>query len=297
MNIITILVPDFTLILIGFVLMRTTDWGQSFWTSLEKLVYFILFPALLFVSTARTPLDFHATGKLLQVALLAVSCGIALGWLAKPLFRPGPMIFESGVQTAFRFNSYIALAVAFRLAGEAGTSLMALIIGFAVPVCNMAAVHALAHRNQGTLLKELAKNPLLIATASGTLFNLAGGSLPEVVAVTLARMGSASIALGLLMVGAGLKLTGLAEARGISAYFVFVKLIAVPAIALGLGRWMALPPLQLQIAVMFCALPTASSAYVLATRMGGNGTLVAFLISAGTLLSIATLPLWLLLVG
>lgn len=297
MNIITILVPDFTLILIGFILMRTTDWGQSFWTSLEKLVYFILFPALLFVSTARTPLDFHATGKLLQVALLAVSCGIALGWLAKPLFRPGPMIFESGVQTAFRFNSYIALAVAFRLAGEAGTSLMALIIGFAVPVCNMAAVHALAHRNQGTLLKELAKNPLLIATASGTLFNLAGGSLPEVVAVTLARMGSASIALGLLMVGAGLKLTGLAEARGISAYFVFVKLIALPAIALGLGRWMALPPLQLQIAVMFCALPTASSAYVLATRMGGNGTLVAFLISAGTLLSIATLPLWLLLVG
>ena len=297
MNIITILVPDFTLILIGFVLMRTTDWGQSFWTSLEKLVYFILFPALLFVSTARTPLDFHATGKLLQVALLAVSCGIALGWLAKPLFRPGPMIFESGVQTAFRFNSYIALAVAFRLAGEAGTSLMALILGFAVPVCNMAAVHALAHRNQGTLLKELAKNPLLIATASGTLFNLAGGSLPEVVAVTLARMGSASIALGLLMVGAGLKLTGLAEARGISAYFVFVKLIALPAIALGLGRWMALPPLQLQIAVMFCALPTASSAYVLATRMGGNGTLVAFLISAGTLLSIATLPLWLLLVG
>ena len=297
MNIITILVPDFTLILIGFVLMRTTDWGQSFWTSLEKLVYFILFPALLFVSTARTPLDFHATGKLLQVALLAVSCGIALGWLAKPLFRPGPMIFESGVQTAFRFNSYIALAVAFRLAGEAGTSLMALIIGFAVPVCNMAAVHALAHRNQGTLLKELAKNPLLIATASGTLFNLAGGSLPEVVAVTLARMGSASIALGLLMVGAGLKLTGLAEARGISAYFVFVKLIALPAIALGLGRWMALPPLQLQIAVMFCALPTASSAYVLATRMGGNGTLVAFLISAGTLLSSATLPLWLLLVG
>ena len=297
MNIITILVPDFTLILIGFVLMRTTDWGQSFWSSLEKLVYFILFPALLFVSTARTPLDFHATGKLLQVALLAVSCGIALGWLAKPLFRPGPMIFESGVQTAFRFNSYIALAVAFRLAGEAGTSLMALIIGFAVPVCNMAAVHALAHRNQGTLLKELAKNPLLIATASGTLFNLAGGSLPEVVAVTLARMGSASIALGLLMVGAGLKLTGLAEARGISAYFVFVKLIALPAIALGLGRWMALPPLQLQIAVMFCALPTASSAYVLATRMGGNGTLVAFLISVGTLLSIATLPLWLLLVG
>ncbi len=295
MNILSLLVPDFTLILIGFVLIRLTDWGDGFWTGLEKLVYFILFPALLFVSTARTPLDFHTTGKLLQVALIAVASGIVLGWLAKPLFRPGPMIFESGVQTAFRFNSYIALAIAFRLAGEAGTSLMALIIGFAVPLCNTAAVHALAHGSNRSLLPEIVKNPLLVATASGTLFNLAGGSLPDVIATTLSRMGSASIALGLIMVGAGLKLNALSQARGISAYFIGVKLIALPAIALSLGRWFELPPLQLQIAVMFCALPTASSAYVLAARMGGNAPLVAFLISAGTLLSIVTLPVWLML--
>jgi predicted permease len=203
------------------------------------------------------------------------------------------MIFESGVQTAFRFNSYIALAVAFRLAGEQGTTLMALIIGFAVPVCNAAAVHALASQNKGRLWQEMLQNPLLLATAGGTLFNLCGGSLPEVVILTLTRMGSASIALGLIMVGAGLRFTGLSEARGISAYFVFIKLIALPAIALSCGRWMELPPLQLQIAVMFSALPTASSAYVLATRMNGNGPLVAFLISVGTLLSIITLPFWL----
>ena len=295
MNTITLLVPDFLLILIGFVLIRITDWGQTFWTGLEKLVYFVLFPALLFVSTSRTPLDFHATGSLLQVALIVVSSGIVLGWLAKPLFRPGPMIFESGVQTAFRFNSYIGLAIAYRLGGEAGTSLMALIIGFAVPVANMAAVHALAHRNKGSLLTEMAKNPLLLATAGGTLFNVLGGVLPEVAASTLSRMGSASIALGLLMVGAGLKLEGLSEARGISAYFTAIKLLALPALSLALANSFELPPLQKQIAVMFSALPTASSAYVLATRMGGNGPLVAFLISASTLLSIVTLPMWLLL--
>ena len=297
MNFFSILIPDFTLILIGFVLIRITHWGADFWSGLEKMVYFVLFPALLFVSTARTPLDFHVTGNLLAVALITVLCAIALGWLAKPLFRPAPMIFESGVQTAFRFNSYIALAVAFRLAGEQGTSLMALIIGFAVPICNAAAVHALAHQKKGMLLQELAKNPLLLATAGGTLFNLAGGSLPEVVGVTLSRMGSASIALGLIMVGAGLKFSAINQARGISAYFISVKLLVMPAIALALGTFMQLPVLQLQIAVMFCALPTASSAYVLATRMGGNGPLVAFLISAGTLLSIATLPLWLALAG
>ncbi len=296
MSIATILLPDFLLILLGFALMRIGKWETAFWTGLEKLVYFVLFPALLFYSTARTPLDFSATGKLLQVALTACVSGIVLGWLAKPLFRPGPMIFESGVQTAFRFNSYIALAVAYRLGGEQGTSLMALIIGFAVPLCNMAAVHALVHRSGGLLL-ELAKNPLLIGTAAGIGFNLAGLQLPEIIGTTLSRIGNASIALGLIMVGAGLRLSGQRESKGIAAYFLAVKLLALPAIAFGMGRWIGLPTLQLQIVVAFAALPTASSAYVLAARLGGNGPLVAFLISAGTLISIATLPAWLLLVS
>lgn len=295
MSIITILLPDFALIIIGFMLQRSTSWGAAFWAGLEKMVYFILFPALLFYATSRAPLDFASTGKLLQVALVAILFGIVLGWLAKPLFRPGPMLFESGVQTAFRFNSYMGLAVAYRLAGDQGTSLMALIIGFSVPICNMAAVHALVHKSGG-LLKELAKNPLLLATVGGLLFNLLGLQIPEVIGVTLSRMGNAAIALGLILVGAGLRLSGLHEAKGMAGYFIAVKLLALPAIAYGLGRWIGLSTLQLQIAVMFCALPTASSAYVLAARMGGNGPFVAFLISAGTLLSIVTLPFWLLLV-
>lgn len=292
MSIAAILLPDFALILLGFALARGTDWGTPFWSGLEKMIYYVLFPALLFHSTARTALDFGSTGRMLQAALLAMVCGIALGWLAKSLYRAGPMVFESGVQTAFRFNSYIGLAIASRLAGEQGTSLMALIIGFAVPLANMAAVHALVHRSGG-LLAELAKNPLLIATASGMAFNLLGLHLPEVAGATLSRMGNASIAVGLITVGAGLRLSGLHEAKGMACHFLAVKLLAMPAIGLALARWYGLPALQMQIAVAFCALPTASSAYVLAARMGGNGPFVAFLISAGTLMSALTLPFWL----
>jgi predicted permease len=292
MSVISILFPDFSLILLGFLLMRFTDWGPQFWSGLERLIYYFLFPALLFYSTAHTSFDFANTRKMLQIALLALCCGIALGWLAKPLFRVGPMIFESGVQTAFRFNSYIALAIASRLGGTEGTSLMALLIGFAVPLCNMAAVHALVHKNGG-LLVELLKNPLLIATALGMTLNLLGVPLPDTIAATLSRMANASIALGLLAVGAGLRLSGLHEGKGIAAYFITVKLMLVPLIGYGLARWFGLPPLQQQIVVTFCALPTASSAYVLAARMGGNGPFVAFLISSGTVLSVLTLPIWL----
>jgi predicted permease len=296
MSIVNILLPDFSLILFGALLIRVTNWGREFWTGLEKLIYFVLFPALLFYSTSRAPLDFGTTGRVLQVALAATIGGMLLGWLAKPLFKAGPMIFESGVQTAFRFNSYIALAAASRLDAGQAASTMALIIGFAVPLTNMASVHALVGQ-RGGLLRELLKNPLLIATVAGVAFNLLGLHLPEVAGVILSRLGNASIALGLMMVGAGLRISGLRASQGIAAYFIFVKLLAVPAIAYGLGLWLGLPTLQLQVVVLFAALPTASSAYVLAVRMGGNGPLVAFLISAGTLLSMATLPLWLALVG
>nr|WP_217345538.1 AEC family transporter [Noviherbaspirillum sp. L7-7A]MBV0879832.1 AEC family transporter [Noviherbaspirillum sp. L7-7A] len=292
MSIASILLPDFSLILLGVILMRITRWGSEFWAGLEKMVYYVLFPALLFYSTSRTPLDFSATGRLIQAALLLVLGGIAMGWLARPLFKVGPMSFESALQTAFRFNSYMALAIAYRLGGENGTSMMALIIGFAVPLCNMAAVHALVHKSGG-LARELAKNPLLLATGSGVLFNLSGLPMPEVAGVLLSRMGNASIALGLILVGAGLRLSGLSEGKAMSTYFIAVKLLAMPALAMLLGRLFGLPWLQLQILVMFGALPTASSAYVLAARLGGNAPLVAFIISAGTLVSIATLPLWL----
>lgn len=295
MSVFTLLFPDFSLILLGFLLARYANWGGHFWAGVEKIVYFLLFPALLFYTTSRTHFDFHATGRLLAVGITATACAMLLGWLARSLFSAPPRFFESGVQTAFRFNSYIALALASRLAGEQGTALMALLIGFLVPLCNMAAVYALAH-NSGRLLKEIASNPLVIGTASGVLCSVLDIHLPEGVTATLSRLGSASIALGLLAVGAGIRFSAIHEAKGLAACFLTIKLLLLPMIAWLAGKAAGLPALQLQIVVVFCALPTASSAYVLAARMGGNGPFVAFLISVSTVLSAFSLPFWLSLV-
>jgi malonate transporter len=299
MNTVSLLLPDFSLILIGLVLFRITNWGGEFWAGAEKLVYFVLFPSLLFYSTARTPLHFETTGSMVLIGTIASLCAIALTWIGRPLLRgqarkvpDQPLQYECGMQTAFRFNSYIALALTTRLAGEQGAGLAALLIGFGVPLCNMAAVHSMVQKD-GHLLKELARNPLLIATASGLLFNMLGLTVPEVAGAVFTRMGNAAVAMGLLLVGAGLRLAGMHQGKVISAYFITIKLLIMPALAYAMARYANLPLLQMQILVLFCGLPTASSAYILAARMGGNGPLVAFQISAGTMLSALTLPFWL----
>lgn len=293
MNAVALLLPDFALILIGVALYRWAGFDEPFWRGLERLVYFVLFPAMLFSSIAAAGIDLAATANLIGAALGAVIGGLLLGLATVPLFRPQPILFASGLQTAFRFNSYIALATAGRLGGAEGVTLMALIMSFVVPVCNIASVTALARHGTTGLWRGLITNPLLLATISGLLFNLAGGVLPDIAAQTLSRLGSASIALGLTAVGAGLRFEHQIPERRMVGWFIATKLVAMPAIAWVLADLLHLPPLQRQIVIGFAALPTAPAAYILAVRMGGDGHIVAFLITTGTLLSLVTLPLWL----
>ncbi|HET7776608.1 MAG TPA: AEC family transporter [Azospira sp.] len=287
-----LLLPDFALILLGLLLRRHMHLGDHFWMGLEKLVYFILFPALLLNAVLKTRLDLAAAGPLLLTAFAAMATGMVLSWLGLKLFRLKPLVFASIFQCGFRFNSYIGLAAAGLLFGNPGIAAMGLIVGAAVPFANFTSVWMLACHGEAGVLKEVARNPLIWATASGFLLNLAGFVPPQPLQMFLSRLADASIALGLLAVGAALRLQGQSGVRGASCFLVGVKLLALPLAAALVGRWLGLSGLYYNVVVLFAALPTASSAYILAMRMGGDGQSVAWLISATTLVSMLTMPVW-----
>jgi predicted permease len=293
MSLALLLIPDFALILFGFFLNRLTDWGRNFWAGLEKLIYFVLFPALLFNSIAKTKIDFIAAAPALKTVLLTVLAGMALAWLAKWLLKPEAKIFASGFQTAFRFNSYIGLAIAGRMHGEAGIAAFGIVIGLVVPLCNIGAVWALARDAQTSLAKELLQNPLIIATLGGVLYSLSGLPLPETLQLLISRMGAASLACGLLAVGAALQLQGVGRNAPLIAYFTAVKLLAMPLSALLLARALGVSGVFFDMVILFAALPTATSAYVLAVRMGGDGPMVAQAVTISTLAGMLAIPLWL----
>ncbi|GBG03447.1 hypothetical protein AZSI13_27740 [Azospira sp. I13] len=287
-----LLLPDFALILLGVALRRFMPLGDHFWMGLERLVYFVLFPALLVNAVLKTRLDLAAAGPLLITAFLCMVTGMALGWAGLRFFRLKPLVFASIFQCGYRFNSYIALAAAGLLFGNPGIAAMGLVVGAAVPVANLVSVWMLARHGEAGVLREVARNPLIWATASGFLLNLAGFVPPQPLQMFLSRLADASIALGLLAVGAALRLKGQSGVRGASFLLLAIKLLALPLAATFIGPWLGLSGLYLHVAVLFAALPTASSAYILAMRMGGDGQSVAWLISASTLGSMVTMPLW-----
>jgi malonate transporter and related proteins len=287
-----LLFPDFALILLGAAIRRWMNLGDHFWTGVEKLVYFILFPALLINAIVRTQLDLAAAFPLLATAFATMAAGMLLGFLPRLVLKVPALAFASVFQCAYRFNSYIALAIAGMLYGAPGIATMGLVLGAAVPFANLVSVWMLARHGEVGLWREVARNPLIWGTLAGFALNLLGLIPPAPVQAFLGRLADASIALGLITVGAALRLDGLRGMRSLAVWLLVVKLVALPLTASVVALQLGLSGLNYQIAVLFAALPTASSAYILAMRMGGDGRSVAWLISATTIGSMLTLPLW-----
>lgn len=293
MKIVALVLPDFLLIALGWALLHLLKYRAEFFNTAERLVYYILFPALLFGSIVRAPLSLGEASTLIGATAALMASGVALAWLVVPVLRPDPVVHASLAQCAYRFNTYMGLSLSLSLAGTAGQSIMAVIVGCAVPLGNIAAVSGLASRQDNRILAELLRNPLILATVAGLACNLMGFQPPGVVMDTFQRLGACALALGLICVGATLSLQGLGAAAKVMGWMIAVRLLAMPVAALLLTAVLPLSPMEKHMLLLFSTLPTASSTYILAVRMGGDGRSVAVTMSLGTILSAATIPLWL----
>jgi malonate transporter and related proteins len=291
------IVPIFLLILLGVGMRRWFGLREDFWPQLERLVYYVFFPALLFNSLSHFKVDLGAATPMLMVALLFMLAGITLGYIAK-YFIPAPAkVYAATFQATFRFNSYVGLAIAGGLHGQAGLAAIGLLMGFMVPVANVATVLMLARHSESRWYREILFNPLIISTAGGIAFSLAGIELPRMINTTLGLLSQASLPMGLITVGAGLRLQGLHNQRGTLWYGVVVKLLVLPAIAWGLAWSFGLSGVYFHIPVLMAALPISTVAYVMAKRMGADGDTIAAQVMLSTLFAAITLPFWLLLMG
>lgn len=294
MNYAQLLFPDFSLILLGYLVCRYTALNRPVWEQVESLVYYFLFPVLLFHSIVKSPLDLGTASSLIGAGWATGLMGIAMAYALPRLPWLGSHIdardHASSAQIAFRFNSFIGLAIADRLAGPQGLQLIAVLIGVCVPLFNVAAVWPMAKHAQRGFARELLRNPLIIATASGLIANLLGFSIPVWLEPTVTRLGAASLALGLMAAGAGMQLNALARGKALAVSLLVIRHALTPVAALGVALLFGLNPTQTTMLLAFSALPTASSCYVLAARMGYDGAFVAGLVTLSTLLGMASLP-------
>ncbi|WP_373190340.1 AEC family transporter [Halomonas sp.] len=295
--------PLFLLILLGAGLGWWRQPGGDFWPRLERLIYFLLFPAMLVSTLATADVSQVPVARLALALLGAIGLFSLLLWALRTRLRLDPPAFTSAFQGALRFNTYVGVAGAAALHGSAGATVAAVAVALMVPVVNVLCVASfIAAGTLGTAslsrsLAALARNPLILACLAGIALNLSGIGLPGWSQPCLELLGRAALPLGLVAVGVALRPAALLRLdRGVWAANL-VKLGLMPALVLALALLLGLDPVTRDVALLFAALPTATSAYILARQLGGDAELMAALITGQTLLAMLTLPLWLRLAG
>lgn len=284
--------PLFALIIGGYALRRRGFPSEAFWPGAERLNYFILFPALLFNSLATAPLDNPQLPRL----ALAVLLGLGIAWLALLVVRrlrgwPASR-FGAFSQGILRFNTYLGLAAVGSLFGQQGLTLAALMLALMVPTVNVLSVWSLtAERGVSvrSLLLPIIRNPLILACLVGALVNLSGLGLPGGSDRLLGLLAAASLPLGLLCVGAALKPEQLGGEIPALAWNSLLRLLLMPLLALAVAYALNLPAMESTVLVLFFALPTAPTSYVLTRQLGGDGNLMAGIITLQHLFAAASL--------
>lgn len=295
--------PLFILILFGAILGAIDYPGGDFWARAERLIYYVLFPALLIHTLATVQVTDVPILRLAVVCLGAMLISALMVWWARPIFACSNATFTSVFQGALRFNTYVAIAGAGALHGQAGIATAAVAIALMVPAVNLLSVLCfvvLGMLGRASLTRsviEVLRNPLILSCLIGIALNASSIGLPGWSDPVLALVARAALPLALITVGITLRPTSLKHGGRALWLSSVVKLTLVPAIALTLALVLDLDIVSRDIALLFTAVSTSTSAYILARQLGGDGELMAALVTVQTFVAMLTLPIWLGLIA
>lgn len=293
------LIPVFLVIALGALVKRIGFLSEDLWAPLDRLTYYVFFPALLLHTLAMADL---ATFDVWPMAYALWAGLFSMVGILMLLYRFGNLTgpqFSSVFQGAARWNGFVALAAIGQLYGPEGVTLAAVSFAVLVPTVNILSVLILTRyagdtpAGMGTVLKLLSKNPLILACAAGIFLNMTGIRLPGPLAPTADILGQAALTIGLIAIGAGLRLDHAMQTKAIVLLTSGLKLLLMPVL---MALWCHLFDVtgMARLVVLLCgSVPGATSSYILARQLGGDATLMASLITGSTILAAFTMPLML----
>lgn len=290
------LLPVVLLIAFGMYLRNRRFLEEGFWPQAEKLGYYVLLPSLFFHGLATANLGSLPVGDLALTLIVSTIAVAGLVIVVRPLLKVDGPAFTSVFQGSVRFNNYVGVTLAGGLFGAEGIALAAICNAAIVPTVNILCVlvfakHGTARLSGRGIIKQLVTNPLVLASLGGIVFQLLGLGIPPGVEASMRSLGAASLPLGLLCVGAALDFKAARHWIGPVASSSAMKFLTMPAATAIVASAVGLEGRALTTALLFQALPTASSAYIMARQLGGDAPLMAGITATQTVLALGAIPL------
>jgi len=304
MQIINTLLPVFLIIAVGAFLRKIRFFSDEFVAGLNRLVFWVGLPCLLFGKIVTAQYNYQVAGKTTLVMIAGTLVCIVAAYIVAFIIRVRPQAVGTFVQGAFRGNHYyVGLALLMYIFAAADSKTAArmenvtiLVLALLVPVYNIAAIivllasrHKLDRYVPVRIARETIVNPLFIACAAGIIYSYIFPPLPLVVTRSCDAVGQISLPLALIAIGAILAQSKIAGS-GIPALAASIIKVAVsPLVGLWVAHLIGLGVGETKIALLLLACPTAVTSYVVAEQLGGDEELSAAIIVVSTILSIISL--------
>ena len=304
MFILNSIAPVFLLIALGKLLHKSGYFPDTFFKSLNRLVFWIALPALLISRIGTAEIEIKTVAQIVLLLTLGTLFSLALAWgvargMKLPMQKRG-----SFIQGSFRSNgAFIGLPLIIYTLGTLdprAEMLGTVVLAPLVILFNVLSVSILLHHSSHksstaetlhTFIFQLIKNPLIAACAIGLGLNLSGSTLPLFLFRPLDALGNAALPLILISIGSSLGFERLHGAASPSLIAALIKVVAAPAIGFLLAGLLNLDATGRMIAILYLACPAAGTSYVMAEIMGNDGPLAGRIVAISTLLSAITLPI------
>lgn len=307
----TILVV-FTLIAIGYGAAAFRVLKPATGDGLSDFVFTIAVPLLLFRIIATASFDHGAPWSLWAAYFASVLVTwVSAHWVIRAGFgRDARSAVVAGVTAGF--SNMVLLGIPFMTGvyGEAGLAILSQLVSVHMPIMMAASVilfeWALKRDGANTesktvfallagFLRQLFSNPLILGILSGFLVRLSGLGIPVIADRVIGSLGGVAGPLALFAMGVSLQGYGIRGQVPQAVSLVALKLMLMPAVALGMALVLGLPELQAKVVVAAASLPAGVNSWLIANRLGTGQRLASSSMTLGTAMAAATTGLWLLI--
>ena len=292
--------PIFLLMLLGYVLKRLKIADKKGFDTINKLVFKVFLPVLLFYNIYKTKTAEVFDLKLIAFTVSGILCVFVLGYfavlyLSKENAKRGVML-----QGFFRANfAILGVPLVNYICGEQAAGLTSLMVAVVVPVFNVLAVVALERFREGNeklnilrLLKGVISNPLIIGCAVGIVFFALDIKLPMVIEKSVGNVSSVATPLAIIALGAGFEFSGIGGYVREIAIVVSARLVIIPLIIIPIAVWLGFSNEALACLLITFGAPIAVSSFSMSQQMGGDEKLSAQVIVISSALCLITLFGW-----
>lgn len=293
--------PLFILIAVGWYLVRFRQWPESVTAALNKVVFNLALPAMLFRLMCdfvkRPPVDSRLLLAFFGSCLLVFIAGRVIASRVYRLDGISGSVFALG--GIFSNNVMLGIPIATAMLGPEALPSVALVLVFNGLILWTLVTISVEWVRHGTLslagfgktAANVLKNPLIIAILSGTAFSFSRLPLPALIDQPVTLLGQISTPLSLIALGMSLAAyrikDGLSESYGIC----LLKLVVQPLVIWLLAWLIGLPPMESKVVVLMGSMAVGVNVYLMSQQFNALTGPAATSMLLSTVLAGVTTPL------